>query len=314
MRIAVAGEALIDFTNVGPLTFQGHPGGSPFNAALAAARLGQSTGFITQLSSDLFGTTLREALENNHIDTRFVTTDTAPSTVAFVDKSGGVVRYAFLANGSADSRYAPDPLPTLPAELVFFHFGSIALLADPTAASITALVHQAYGHKVVVFDPNVRPSLIVDRPAYQAKIDHLLTVSHIVKVSDEDVAFLQPKRTLASVAEQWLDHGVRAVVITAGAQGATLYRTGNAPLSVNAPRIAVADTIGAGDTFTAGLSVGLLERGVTDPASLMTVTDTQWRETLAFAAAAAALNCTRSGCNPPTRDEVAEFQQNTRLA
>lgn len=307
MRIAVAGEALIDFTSIGPMMFQGHAGGSPFNAAIAAARLGQETGFITQLSSDMFGQSLRETLQSNGVDTRFVTSDDAPSTVAFAEKVGKSVRYAFLANGSADTRYAPATLPALPEDLVFLHFGSISLLAYPTAHTITQLIGHYHPTKLIVFDPNIRPSLIADREGYKAKLQSWVSITHILKISDEDVAFLEPGVDPARAAAEWLALGVNAVIVTAGERGATLYRAGKAPLAVSSPKIDLVDAIGAGDTFTAGLSVGLLEHGVQNAHDLHATSDEAWRETLTFAAAAAAINCTRAGCNPPTRSEVREF-------
>lgn len=307
MRIAVAGEALIDFTSTGPLAFQGHPGGSPFNAAIAAARLGQSTAFLTQLSTDIFGDALKKTLESNGVDTSFILSDSAPSTLAFAEQVGKTVRYAFLAANSADSRYAPASVPALPDETVFLHYGSISLLADPAATSITQLITRYHGNKVVVFDPNVRPSLITDRDAYKTKVLNWFKVTDFLKISDEDVDFLVPGADHATVAAEWLSLGIAAVVITAGEKGATLYRAGKPPMAVPTPKITVADTIGAGDTFTAALSVGLLERGVTNLATLKAATDADWQGTLTFAAAAAAINCTRVGCNPPTRAEVAAF-------
>ena len=304
MRIAVVGEALIDFTSTGRLAFQGQCGGSPFNTAIAAARLGQPTGFLTQLSTDMFGDELLRYLRENGVDTRFIDYDSAASTLAFVVQLQGTNRYAFLAEGSADSRYAPRPLPQLPAETTFLQFGSIALLAEPAATSIAGIVRQHLGRVLVVFDPNIRISLITDLAAYRAKFARWLEMTALLKLSDEDVAQLEPGKTPEVCAEQWLRHGVKAVVMTQGAAGATLYRRDHSPIHVPAQPVAVADTIGAGDTFTAGLMAGLLERGVRPDSDISALGDTDWRETLEFAAAAAAINCTRAGANPPRRDEV----------
>jgi fructokinase len=113
MLIALAGEALIDFTSTGPLGFQGHEGGGMFNTAIACARLGAPSGFITQLSTDLFGEQLLRYLQANGLDTRHVTRSDAPSTLAFVERTPTTNRYAFYRNGSADAQWAPAPLPTL---------------------------------------------------------------------------------------------------------------------------------------------------------------------------------------------------------
>jgi len=116
VKVALAGEALIDFTSVGDLRFQGYCGGSPLNTAIAVARLGQQCGYITQLSTDLFGERLRRHLEDNGVDTRFVLSHPAPTSLAFVDRDGEANRYQFLLQGTADSLYAPTPLPVLPSE------------------------------------------------------------------------------------------------------------------------------------------------------------------------------------------------------
>jgi fructokinase len=306
MRIAVAGEALIDFTSTGQLAFQGREGGSPLNTAVACARLGQTTAFFTALSKDLFGERLLQHMQHNGVDTRFVVRSDAPSMLAFVEHTARTNRYAFLAEGSADSGWAPDPLPELPASCAALHIGSISLLREPAASRIVALAAASARRRLVVLDPNVREALIADMGAYRDRFLGWLPHTSLLKLSDEDLAHIAPQDADAAIAG-WLDDGPHAVVVTRGAQGATLYRAGHAPLSVAAPRLDVADTVGAGDTFSAGLSVGLLEQGVERRDDLPALSDAQWQHTLVFAAAAAGLNCTRPGADPPTRDELRRF-------
>ncbi|MDH6592996.1 fructokinase [Variovorax sp. TBS-050B] len=302
MRIALTGEALIDFTasQAGALAFLGHEGGSPLNTAVACARLGQPTGFLTQLSTDLFGERLMAFLARNGVDTRFILRSAAPSTLAFVERTPQTNRYAFYTHGSADATWAPEPLPQLPAECRFLHFGSISLLQEPAATHIAELVAANAGRCVIVFDPNVRPSLIPDMAAYRARMAEWFALADLVKLSDEDAELLAPGQPVDVLAAQCLQAGARAVVVTQGGAGATLWRTGHAPLAVAAPRVEVVDTIGAGDTFTAGLSVALLAQGVEHPARLVELGDDAWRTVMRFAATAAALNCTREGADPPT--------------
>ena len=304
MRIALVGEALIDFAGAGNLAFQGHSGGSPLNSAVACARLGQPTGYLTQLSTDLFGEHLLNEMQANGIDTRFVTRSDDPSTIAFVQRSPTTNRYAFYAAGSADSRWQPARLPELPETCRFVHFGSISLLQDPAASSITDFIEGNAGKRVIVFDPNVRLSLIKDLSAYRQRVQRWLKSTDLLKLSDEDVETLVPGASLDEAGEKLLESGPKAVVITRGGEGAVLYRKGHAPMPIVAPKIKVADTIGAGDTFTAGLSVALVNQGVVEAAQLGSLTDAAWFEVLRFAATAAALNCTREGANPPTLDEV----------
>jgi len=306
MRIALTGEALIDFTagEGGSLAFLGHEGGSPLNTAVACARLGQPTGFLTQLSTDLFGERLMAFLERNGVDTRLILRSDAPSTLAFVERTPQTNRYAFYTRGSADATWAPEPLPQLPAECRFLHFGSISLLQEPASSRITDLVAAQTGRCVIVFDPNVRPSLIPDMAAYRARVTGWFAMADLVKLSDEDAQLLAPGRPIDALAAECLTAGARAVIVTRGGAGATLWRTGSAPLTVAAPRVEVVDTIGAGDTFTAGLSVALLAHGVEHPAQLVELGDDHWRAVMRFAATAAALNCTREGADPPTLEAV----------
>jgi len=194
MRIALTGEALIDFTasEAGALAFLGHEGGSPLNTAVACARLGQPTGFLTQLSTDLFGERLMAFLARNGVDTRFILRSAAPSTLAFVERTPQTNRYAFYTHGSADATWAPEPLPQLPAECRFLHFGSISLLQEPAATHIAELVAANAGRCVIVFDPNVRPSLIPDMAAYRARVTEWFALADLVKLSDEDAELLAP--------------------------------------------------------------------------------------------------------------------------
>ncbi len=306
IRIAIVGESLIDFTATSGLNFEGHEGGAPTNSAIATARLGQAIGFISQLSTDLFGERLLKHLEGNGVDTRWVLRSDAPSTLAFVERTPLTNRYAFYTQGTADTQWNPATLPALPESCRFLQFGSIALLHEPAASRIIDLVQAQQGQRIVLFDPNVRLSLIKDLPAFRANIYRWSAYSNLMKFSDEDAAALAPGLSLAEAAASFMhsDSGPRAVVITRGGDGATLFRRGHAPLEIQAPKITVADTIGAGDTFDAGLTVGLLEQGVEQVAQLDSLPDAKWLAVLRFAAKAAAINCTREGANPPSRAEL----------
>jgi fructokinase len=307
VKVALAGEALIDFTSTGDLQFQGYCGGSPLNAAIAVARLGVPVGYVTQLSTDLFGLRLRSHLETNGVDTRFVLSADAPSTLAFVQRDGERNRYVFLANGSADSLYAPDPLPSLPAETAFLHFGSVSLLVEPAATTFTRLVDKHRDSAVVVFDPNVRPTLIGEADTYRRRCEQWIAASHLLRLSDEDAAYIAGGRRLEDAASSWMASGPRVVIVTSGRDGAQLFRPRAPALTVGAFPVEIADTIGAGDTFTAAVTVGLVDRGVTSADGLASLPDDAWRAVLRFAAAAAAINCTRRGADPPSREEVTRF-------
>ena len=306
MRLAIAGEALIDFTSVGGLSFEGREGGAPANVAIAAARMGQPTGFISQLSSDLFGQRLLAHLRKNGVDTRFVLECDAPSTLAFVERLPQSNRYAFYTHGTADTLWAPDPLPTLPESCRYLQFGSIALLHQPASGRILDLVEAARGQRVVVFDPNVRPTLIRDLDAWREQFRRWVAMCDLLKLSDEDAALIAPGTSFVDLAADLLTRGPKAVVVTRGAEGASLFCPNQPRMDVRTPAMQVADTIGAGDTFAAGLSVALLEQRVEHAAQFGALDENQWRAVLRFAATAAALNCTREGADPPWRKELDE--------
>jgi fructokinase len=312
MKIAILGEALIDFKSTGALAFQGFIGGSSLNVATATARLGQSTMFLTQISSDLFGKSLREHMTKNGIDTSHVLQSDGHTTLAFVEERDGQAHFSFMNSRAADTMYDPQPRPILPNNLKFMQFGSISLLTDPTSTSITEIIgkhRSSLNHNVtVVFDPNCRPALTPDLEGYKRKLRNWLRLAHVVKVSDQDLGWLEPDKALDDVAAEWIAQGPSVVIITRGEHGSSLYRAGHERLQVPTPKVSVIDTVGAGDTYTAGLMVSLLEHGHERAEQLATHPDQTWLEVMTFAAQAAAINCTRAGANPPTRAEVSAFQ------
>lgn len=303
MVMAFAGEALIDFTAAGGLAFQGREGGAIANSAIAAARLGQRAGLITALSTDLFGERLLAHLQRDGVDTSLVLRNTASSALAFVERSARTNRYAFHIAGSAGTLWNPAG-PVLPESCRWLYFGSIALLHEPAAGRIAALAREQHGRRVLMFDPNVRPSLIADAADFRERCAGWMASCDILKLSDEDLSLLAPGLDAAQAAAGFLARGPQAVVLTQGAAGATLFRSGREPLQVSPPPVEVADTIGAGDTFGAALAVALLEQGVDRPAQLAAVDDAGWQAALRFAATAAALNCAREGADPPRRGEL----------
>jgi len=305
LSVAILGEALIDFKSTGHLAFQGFVGGSPFNVAIAVARQQQPVTFLSQISRDLLGIPLKNYLIENGVDTRYLLESDAPSTVAFVEERDGNAHFQFMNSGAADTLYDPRPRPVLPESVCYLQFGSISLLSEPTATSITDIIVAHRHRATIVFDPNCRPALTKDRAAYHAKlVGEWIPLAHILKISDQDLAWLEPNRPHADVAQAWLALGPMVVIVTAGENGATLYRNGHDPIRVMPPTITVVDTVGAGDTFTANMMVRLLQLGIQSTAQLAELTDTQWQDVMRYAAIAAAINCTRAGANPPTLDEM----------
>jgi fructokinase len=297
-RVVSIGEALIDFKPVGELAFQGFLGGSPFNVAVACSRLGTPVSFVGQLSTDGFGQRLREHLEHDGVDTSLVLTSPASTTLAFVDERHGEPSYQFLANGSADSLFDPRPRPRLPDDTGLVHFGSISLLTEPAATSIADIV-AAHRHLVSVFDPNIRPALIESRSEYLANLRHWLELSRVVKLSAEDLRWLDD-RPREAVVRDWFELGVEVVLVTDGASGAAAYLANGVRARAEGTPVEVVDTVGAGDTFSGAVlaSLATVHRG------RLPLDELSWSRILLTASRAAALNCTREGANPPTAAEL----------
>jgi fructokinase len=309
------GEILIDFLPIEEegrtIGFRMHAGGSPFNVAVGLARLGQPTAFGGKVAIDFFGRFLRSYVAAEGIDTRFLLNAPALSTLAFVAMESGEPTYAFYDEGAADTLLTVEELPdALFAETAILHYGSISLLRGTTPAAILAAAERLKGRALLSFDPNLRPGLVRDETAYRALLARLFALSDIIKVSSVDLAWLLPGRSAEQAAAELLSHGAAVVVVTQGGAGALALRAANdgiAALQVPSFAIQVVDTVGAGDTFDAGLLAGLAERDVTSRAALRGLSDEDMLAVMRFAAAAAAVNCMRAGANPPRHVEVEQF-------
>jgi fructokinase len=319
----VIGEALTDVL-VGPDgRRRGLPGGSPANVALGLGRLGHPVRFATRLGRDAFGRLLRAHLTAGGVALAPGAVDDAPTSTAtaLLDASGSAT-YEFDLDWRLSRRTA-DAVRTGPPAHV--HTGSIAAALAPGADTVLALVEGARAAATVSYDPNLRPALLGPPEDERARVERLVAASDVVKASDEDLAWLYPGQDPAKAAARWAEDGPAPggrgdgggpvlVVLTMGARGARAWwRHGT--VAVPAPRVAVADTVGAGDAFTAGLLSGLLAAGLlgaggapraalaaaaAGPALAAPVLDA-----LTLAARAAALTCTREGADPPTAAELA---------
>lgn len=307
------GEVLIDFMPIeergATVGFRMHPGGSLLNVAVALARLGQPTALATKLSTDFFGRQLRSYVEREGIDSRFVLSSDAPSTLAFVAIEHNEPSFTFYGEGAADTLITPDELPqALLEETGALHVGSISLLRGTTPEAVLAAVTKLRGRALISFDPNIRPGLVRDEAGYRELLDRLAGLADVVKISAVDLGWLMPGRSVEDAAAALLARGPAMVVVTRGAEGVYALRTGDeGSYHVRGFSVILADTVGAGDTFNAGLLAGLAERGALSRGAVGLLARDDLLAVLRFAAAAAALNCTRPGADPPRREEVAAF-------
>lgn len=302
--IAVVGEALVDLVGAPDgRTYAAHPGGSPANVAVGLARLGTPAALWTHVGDDAFGRLLRGHLDAAGVAVHPVGPAGTPTSlaVATLDAAGGAT-YDFRIDWAVR---LPDALPD-PVRAV--HTGSLALLLAPGRTEVEALLRRERARCTVSFDPNLRPALAPDPAAERARVDALVPLCDVVKVSAEDLAFCRPGEDPAGVAAEWLARGAALVVVTRGADGAYAAARSGAVLDVPAPTVQVVDTVGAGDAFTAGLLDGLARAdllGAARRAALAAAGGDVLAPILAEAVAVAALTCGRPGADPPTRAELA---------
>ncbi|AHM71352.1 carbohydrate kinase family protein [Yersinia hibernica] len=297
-RIICYGESLIDFTYDGQ-AFIPHPGGSPYNVAIALGRLGTQVDYCTQLSTDMFGNMLLQHLELNHVGTTTISRNPAPSTLAFVlTHPETEPEYAFYSRQAADVIIQSEDLPA-PIEATLHHFGSISLMQEPCGTTWENYLTQLDGF--ISFDPNIRPSLIPDRQVYLDRFNRITGRIQLLRLSLSDLQWLAPDEAVEHFVDRMFAKGILMVAITSGSDGAWIYT-----LECNKYQpvmsVSVTDTIGAGDTFTAGL-LSVLVDGIKDK-TLAKLDNNMLARALKTGSIAAALNCRNKGANPPTADEV----------
>lgn len=297
-HIACYGEGLIDFTQQNG-TFIPHPGGSPYNVAIALGRLKCSVEFCSQLSTDMFGKQLYDYLSNNQVGVKNIVRSDLPSTLAFVSTpKNAEPEYAFYSTGAADvmldnSQKFPHPDARL------HHFGSISLMQEPCGTFWEDYIKNLNGF--ISFDPNIRPSLIPCREKYLTRFHHIVSRVQLLRLSLADLQWLAPDESVESFCLRMLSQGVQAVAITSGSDGAWIY-TRDLMLHQPAKRIDVVDTIGAGDTFTAGFLSVIVEH--ISRQHQLNASEEVLRKALEMGCMAAALNCCNKGANPPTREQI----------
>ncbi|MEU2509197.1 carbohydrate kinase [Streptomyces sp. NPDC007863] len=286
------------------LVLRALPGGGPANTAVALARLGTPTRFLGRLSDDAFGALFRARLRASGVDLRASVTASEPSTLAVADlDASGQAAYTFYADGAADWQWTDSELAsTRNDEAVCLHTGSLALVRRPGGGRIEDHLARVRRHATVSIDPNVRP-LLVAPSAYRERLPHWCAVADILRLSEDDCALLAPDTRLDEACDTWHEAGARLVVITLGKNGALASLDGTR-VTVTAPPVTVVDTVGAGDSFTAGLLHRLAALGHLG-GRLDTLTLDDAADACSFAAHAAALTCSVPGANPPWKQGTA---------
>ena len=304
--ILCCGEALIDMlprvTAQGETAFAPYPGGAVFNTAVALGRLGAPAAFFSGLSTDLFGDMLRASLAASRVDVSLTHISDRPTTLAFVRLVDGQAEYQFHDEGSAGRRRADAALPASVDPAAALLFGGISLIPEPCGSAYEALMRREQAKRVTMLDPNIRPAFISDPAAHRARIERMAAMSDIVKFSDEDLAWFGDAAP-DEAAKTWLAKGPKLVLVTQGARGAVAY-TARECVTMPARTVEIVDTVGAGDTFNAGVLASLWEQGLLTKSAIAALTPDQIAAALDLGIRAAAITVSRAGANPPWREEL----------
>jgi fructokinase len=305
--IVVCGEALMDVypgedTPTG-MTLDARIGGSPFNVAVGLARMRQPVAFFSAISTGAMGERLVRALQNEGVDTAPVARIAAPTTVSMVELNAeGVPTYRFHGTGCADSLLPQDALAKVP-QANAYQFGSYAMVVEPTASTLLALARREHERALIAYDPNIRTNVEPRIDRWRQVLLAMLPLTHLLKISAEDLDLLAPGLDPYRAAREWIDCGVSMVIVTRGREGALAWTPTHHVVSHARPA-QVIDTVGAGDTFQAALLTALAERDALEPGALSRLNAAALSDVMAFAATAAAITCSRRGADLPRRNEV----------
>ena len=292
----MCGEVLIDILLTGPVV-----GGGPANTAKALARLGLQVDFIDGISTDAYGVTARKELERDGVGLTLALDSDKPTCTATVTlDSAGSASYEFVIDGTAtfdfNDSWLPDPERLKPAVL---HIGTLATIVEPASTTLQNWAIKCAEFAPIVFDPNVRSSVVGDREKYRSAVEKWVGISSVIKLSDDDVSWLYPEESMDEVAKRWIAGGASLVVVTRGAHGIIGY-TEHGYEEVDGAKVTVVDTVGAGDTVGAILVEGIMKH------SVIGLQGQVLNAVLHRAAIAAGITVSRAGAQPPRLHELVE--------
>jgi fructokinase len=301
----VVGEALLDLVQPSPGdTYRAMPGGGPLNIAVGLRRMDHPTAMMARFSTSALGTRIRERAAANGLDLSACVATDRQATLAFATlDEDGRASYDFYVEGGADWGWTEAELAAVPPATRAIHTGSMAASIEPGASRILDWwsSHAARGDVVLSFDPNIRPAIAGPRADAVTRAERFVALSHVVKTSDEDLAWLYPDQQPSDVVRRWAGLGPSLTVLTMGPDGCRGVTANGVEVCLPAPDVTVVDTIGAGDAFQAGLLSGLADIDRMTPKALASLTKDDVREVLERALVIAGLTCERAGADPPTR-------------
>ena len=306
------GEALIDvFSNhndeTNNLSLVARPGGTPYNVAIAIARLDGKAALLTGISSDSLGQHLYQSLKNESVVTDYLIRRQNPTALSLISVDhAGQPGYTFYGLNCADSSITRQMFPTIGSDVAGLHFASYSIVMPPAADAFLELASEL-NDRFISIDPNVRPTVFPNLDTWRAQIDRFAEFAQLLKVSTEDLQYLYPSVAVETIVERYLTKGVKLVVITDGDQAVSAWTENCQVVRVKPLPTKVVDTVGAGDTFQAALLVKLFEMGAGNPeAAIEALDEDQIHDLLSFANQAARLTCLKRGADSPHRSELSK--------
>lgn len=306
--IVCCGEALIDMI---PQRYKGKDmlrpveGGAIYNTSLALGRLGCSCALFSGISNDAFGDQLIRKLHASGVDTSLIARSDRLTTLAFVNLVNGHASYTFYDDNSAGRMLSDNDSPTLSHEVSALYFGGISLINNPAADTYLAIAQREAEKRVIVFDPNIRPDFIANDKDYRARIEAFFDIADIIKMSDEDLEWFD--NTPGNLTAKFLRIGrpdTALRILTKGGDGAMGILPNGDICSVSAKRVEVVDTVGAGDTFNAGVMAYLHEQGLLNKNRIGQLSKENTTQALRYGAAVAAVTVQHAGAEAPWKDDI----------
>ena len=306
--IICAGESLIDMVSFrGEAEYTPHVGGSNFNSSIALGRLGADSYYFGAISNDNYGELIENTLRHSNVKEDFIIKTNRPTTLAYADVIDGIAQYTFVDEHSAGrllDQKSLKPFINGVKKAKALLVGGISLQAEPCGSSWQWFIEQVSGYLPIYFDANVRPDFIENKQNYLARFIELTHKVDIIKISDEDYRYLYGAEDFNEVSKNWLDNGVKLVILTLGSEGSKVIYGNDSEVFAESQKVDVVDTIAAGDTFNAGFLLSLDQQGLLNRGSLNAIKNNQLIKALNFANKVASITVTRKGANPPWHEEL----------
>ena len=307
--ILCCGESLIDMipeqTIQGSNGFVPYAGGAIFNTAIGIGRLGCPVGLMSGISTDIFGQWLIAELTESNVDTSNVILSDRPTTLAFVQLTDGQATYLFYDENSAGRMIEVEDMPNQLEAVTAFLFGGISLHCDPGSDAYVRFAETHAEGSVIMVDPNIRPSFISNEILFRNRIERMLRLADIVKVSDEDLNWLFPgSGSLETKVSHLQKLGPTIVVLTRGGSSVQAWKPEGNPIFVDSLKVEVVDTVGAGDSFNSAFLTSLAKASLLNKAAIKLISEMDLVSALNFGIHAAAITVGRVGANPPWKDEL----------